>query len=507
MSAETLLWLAACTRLAFFFALGAIVGSFVNVLVYRLPRGLNVVVPASRCPRCETKLKWFDNLPIVGWTMVRGRCRYCGSRISPEYPIVELTVALLFAGAYLLWFMEPSPVRAMGIDVGAIRPDWTRAGFDAVWPTLLITFTLLGSLVAATLIDARTFTIPLSLPWTAAIVGALVHPLHALWIQSSAGGLRRVDHAWTIPLPEWPWLLAALGATLGVGASLLLLRFGVIRRSFGDEYEAWEREATARLEEGERSGEANDLALGGEPPPVSIGETLLRVGLLTGPAIALMFVGFAIGLPLGAPMQSMLIGMAVGLVIGLPLRRVVGGRDEEAAGSEEPVWLSYPHVQREIWREMLFLALPLFFAGAALWGGVLGAGAGGALAEDPPLWLAALGGSLLGALVGGASIWAVRIGGSLAFGKEAMGLGDVHLMIGVGACLGWVDPLLAFFVAPFFGLAWAALSVVASRVARMSGTALPFGPHLALATIVIIYARPGFEALLTLIAGRPIDLP
>jgi leader peptidase (prepilin peptidase)/N-methyltransferase len=114
---------------------------------------------------------------------------------------------------------------------------------------------------------------------------------------------------------------------------------------------------------------------------------------------------------------------------------------------------------------------------------------------------------LLGYLVGGGVVWAVRMLGTLAFGQEAMGLGDVHLLAGVGACLGWIDPLLAFFVAPFFGLAWAVGARAASRVFRMSGAALPYGPHLAAAAVLVVLGKPWFEWGLVLILNEPVDLP
>jgi leader peptidase (prepilin peptidase)/N-methyltransferase len=121
--------------------------------------------------------------------------------------------------------------------------------------------------------------------------------------------------------------------------------------------------------------------------------------------------------------------------------------------------------------------------------------------------MAALGGSLMGLLVGGGLVWAIRILGSLAFGKEAMGLGDVHLMAGVGAVLGWIDPTLAFFVAPFLGLGWAILGMVAGSLFGRHGTALPYGPHLAGATVLVMFLKPVVEGGLTALMGRPVDLP
>jgi leader peptidase (prepilin peptidase)/N-methyltransferase len=88
-------------RLGALFLLGAIVGSFLNVCIYRLPWRKNIVWPGSHCPRCKHAIGWYDNIPLVSWIVLRGRCRHCGGRISPRYFAVELLTAGLFA--FLYW--------------------------------------------------------------------------------------------------------------------------------------------------------------------------------------------------------------------------------------------------------------------------------------------------------------------------------------------------------------------------------------------------------------------
>jgi leader peptidase (prepilin peptidase) / N-methyltransferase len=92
--------------------IGAIFGSFFNVVAYRLPRGESLSHPRSRCPGCETPIKPYDNVPILSWLALRGKCRACGSRISPRYPLVEAGTALL-CGAVVL---------AKGVDKDAVLP-------------------------------------------------------------------------------------------------------------------------------------------------------------------------------------------------------------------------------------------------------------------------------------------------------------------------------------------------------------------------------------------------
>jgi leader peptidase (prepilin peptidase) / N-methyltransferase len=74
---------------------GLVIGSFLNVVAYRLPRGESLVHPASRCPSCGTSVKAYDNVPVFGWLLLRGRCRSCHERISGRYPVVEATCAAL----------------------------------------------------------------------------------------------------------------------------------------------------------------------------------------------------------------------------------------------------------------------------------------------------------------------------------------------------------------------------------------------------------------------------
>jgi len=76
---------------------GAVIGSFLNVVAHRVPLGESLLSPPSRCPECEAPVKPYDNVPVVSWLLLRGRCRNCGTRISPRYPLVELVTALVFA--------------------------------------------------------------------------------------------------------------------------------------------------------------------------------------------------------------------------------------------------------------------------------------------------------------------------------------------------------------------------------------------------------------------------
>jgi leader peptidase (prepilin peptidase) / N-methyltransferase len=86
---------------------GAVVGSFLNVCIHRLPRRASVVVPASACPHCSHELSWFENIPIASWVALRGRCRVCRKPIGIRYPIIEAITAAMFAAAWWYYWHTP----------------------------------------------------------------------------------------------------------------------------------------------------------------------------------------------------------------------------------------------------------------------------------------------------------------------------------------------------------------------------------------------------------------
>ncbi|MEO1511086.1 MAG: A24 family peptidase, partial [Planctomycetota bacterium] len=279
---------------------------------------------------------------------------------------------------------------------------------------------------------------------------------------------------WTIETggpTQWSWIGGSAGAVLGLGGSALLVRFGLLGRSFED-YEEWEREAEAR-EKAEAEQAKQESAEGeGGGPASDDDEGRGAQGAQT---------------PGGAssPLAS-----------------------SPASASDDPaaMWIRYPHARREMLKEVAFLGAPAVL-GTVGWvlAGQLG-GPAWEIGSQAPLWLVVLGGVLCGYLVGGGLVWGVRIFGSLAFGKEAMGLGDVHLMAAVGACVGWVDAVVAFFVAAFLALGHAVLGAVFGGAMRR---AMPFGPFLAGGTVLVLLGRPVVEWGLGLIMASdgPVRLP
>lgn len=96
------------TLLVAVFVFGLLIGSFLNVCIARLPDGESIVTPGSRCPSCRTAIQWFDNVPVLSYLILGGKCRQCKNRISVRYPLVELATALLFA--VQAWWQPYDPV-------------------------------------------------------------------------------------------------------------------------------------------------------------------------------------------------------------------------------------------------------------------------------------------------------------------------------------------------------------------------------------------------------------
>lgn len=123
--------------------LGLLIGSFLNVVIYRVPAGKSVVHPGSACPSCEAPIAWFDNIPVLSWVFLRGRCRNCGTAISPRYALIETLTGALFAAAavHFGWDSLLIPilyVLATGVALAFIDLDTMRLPDKIVLPTYLV---------------------------------------------------------------------------------------------------------------------------------------------------------------------------------------------------------------------------------------------------------------------------------------------------------------------------------------------------------------------------------
>jgi leader peptidase (prepilin peptidase)/N-methyltransferase len=193
----------------FVFVFGAVIGSFLNVVIHRVPRGQSIVFPDSTCPKCRNPIKIFDNIPILSWLILKGKCRNCKEKISIRYPAVELLTALLF----LLVFWQ--------------------IGFNAFLPVALI-FT--ASVVALIFIDAEHMILPDVITFPLLGMAILVRAVYPFFTGKQY--FTDLSYAPLTMLENLPiWLVSLIGAGLGalVGGGFLWLIGEVWKRLRGIE--------------------------------------------------------------------------------------------------------------------------------------------------------------------------------------------------------------------------------------------------------------------------------
>ncbi len=201
----------------FVFLVGTIFGSFLNVCIGRWPEGLSVVKPRSRCPKCGHEIKAIENIPIVSWLFLRGRCSACGVRISVQYPIVELLVGLLWLAAFLQFGMTFTAFRVavfatvlLGIGITDAKHFLIPDGFT-VFGVFFVLVSAFGALYLGE-------SAPFAGPWDAILgmcVGAgaisIVGWLGEVWLKRPAMGFGDVT------------LMAVVGAAVGPARALLTI--------------------------------------------------------------------------------------------------------------------------------------------------------------------------------------------------------------------------------------------------------------------------------------------
>lgn len=504
--------------LGFFTALGLCAGSFLNVVIYRLPRGQSLRDPVwSRCPHCGSRIRWYDNLPILSYLLLRGRCRDCRSRISIQYLLVEALTAIVVLNVMDAFF------------IGQTRSGLLRSEFGltdqlaADWPILLAHLVLFSCLLSMSAIDIEHYWVDIRFTHVATLVGFVAH---AMWTP-------RHSLTWIRPWDATAWAsLLAVGG-LGLIWVLLVCQPRMDAEDFGE---------SGPFDDGDVTPDPSGLALatlhapggvapqtsnssiasaeamtgsagphaegsiglappavlqaaGGdssvqicERPPVLSGVVFVAVLVAMLAAMGASSLG-SVAVPsswrLLAPMALIFLLVArLGMVARESDQHIVDAIHEERFGARRMVL------------EELFFLLPAIALGLlGLWmmvsGGALAAGAREALhwtvtLPDSTLFrywqpLYGLATAASGFVIAGALGWAVRIGFTLLFGREAFGSGDVHLMAATGCVAGWPVVALGLFLTCVLALGgWLiALPVKRSR-------AIPLGPWLSLAFLIVV---------------------
>lgn len=463
--AVTLWWL------LFLTAAGLCIGSFLNVVIYRLPRNRSLRSPLwSACPNCTTRIRWYDNLPILSFFLLRGRCRQCREPISPRYVVVEAMMAVLVLMILDAFFIGATRVGLSNSPVGLTE----RLAMD--WPIFTAHVLLFACLFSMSAIDIENYWVDIRFTNLATAAGFI---LHFIWTPK---------HSMNWLRPSETTGIVCLFAMLGLGLTWLLLVCSprVDNEDFGLPEES-------------------------EPPPILETES-------TTPTVA------------AAPRSWMLAWISVGLLvlllieltttelrvshrdfapralIPLVLFFIMIVRESTVSRPSDEQIIAEIHEERRTARANVLtefaLLLPALLFG--LLGYYLMTSVGGdwsqrlsaAMNTHIPIhtipmmrgWspIEGLATAAAGYIIGGALGWAVRIVFTLLFGKEAFGTGDIHMMAAAGCVAGWPVVVLGFFLTCGLAMIGWLLTLPFKR-----SRAVPLGPWLALSFLaVVVFYEP-----------------
>jgi len=484
--ATTIWWL------LFWTVFGLCIGSFLNVVIHRLPRNQSLRDPLwSYCPNCLHQIRWYDNLPVASFIWLGGKCRDCRTPISTRYPLVEMLTALVVLAVFDAFFVARTRV-------GLCDEPYLTWSLAEDWPVFLAHAALFACLLAMAAIDLREYWVDVRFTAVATWFGLV---LHTIWTpdHSLARGPRHAG--WLRPGDATA--AGAIGAMVGLGVVWLVLRrqrqresdpdleqsplSDAVEAAVGPEEHQLEFVPPSELSDPALAEDADDPAaasLTAAVPPALQSAGVVAVGVVLLATMILMGVN-AIGAPT-APVQTWRSLAPILLVFALILAEAHVPRqaDHEIMEAIEAERFS---ARRMALGELALLLPAIGLGAAAVWlaRGDGGSGWAGLLHWTPggTAWqpFYGLSTAAAGYVIGGGIGWAVRIIFTAAFGKEAFGLGDIHMMAAAGCVAGWPVVLLGFLVTIFVALfAW--LVMLPFKRTR----AIPLVPWLALGYLVVV---------------------
>lgn len=485
--------------LSFWTILGLCLGSFLNAVIYRIPRHRSLRTPLwSACPYCGCRIEWYDNLPIISFILLRGRCRHCAVPISTRYLVVEsgmAIVVLMLLDAFLIGHVR------QGLSASEFGLT-DRLAYD--WPILVSHIILFACLLAMSAIDLEHYWVDIRFTNLVTIAGLV---LHTLWTPKHS-------LVWVRPFDATA--VMSLFAIVGLGIVWVVLACQPHSDAAPDveSAESADEDATpfdatsdariqtsasgARLES--RTSESRTSLT--SRPPLSLTSPSRAIGwlgvlLLVGLFVVLFFdiwCEIPISHPAGparhAPRALLPLVMFFLLIVS----------ESAVARESDQAIMDAIHEERHTARgavlSELILLLPAVALGAVgLWimsgDGELPSRTSSVLHAPvhfsnfallrhwTPLYGLATAAS--GYVIAGAVGWAVRIVFTLVFGKEAFGTGDIHLMAAAGCVAGWPIVVLGFFLTCGLAMVGWIVSLPFKRT-----RALPLGPWLSLSFLVIV---------------------
>jgi prepilin signal peptidase PulO-like enzyme (type II secretory pathway) len=446
-------------------------GSFLNAVIYRLPRGKSLTQPLwSACPFCRSRIAWYDNLPILSFLRLRGRCRHCDVPIPTRYLVIEVLMAIIVLVLLDAFF------------IGNVRAGLSRSQFGFTdqlsfdWPILVAHIILFACLLALSAIDLEHYWVDIRFTNFVTIAGLV---LHTLWTPR---------HSAVWPRPSDAVAMMSLCAVAGLLLTWIVLMCQPLMEM--------ERLGEAHTDESETGNESAATSHEPSSPPPSLSSPSRMGGwiaLVLGVALLVNLFLSETGLvPLRHTGRAL---VPLAFLFLLVLSQSIVSRESDAAIAaaleEESVT-----ARRTVMSEFLLFVPAIAFGALGVW---LASGdraptvsavlhkhfhpANLALFRD---WapLEGLATAASGYVIAGALGWAVRIFFTLMFGREAFGTGDIHMMAAAGSVAGWPVVVLGFFLTCGLALAGWLLALPFKRT-----RALPLGPWLSLGflTVVVFY--------------------
>jgi prepilin signal peptidase PulO-like enzyme (type II secretory pathway) len=461
--------LAAIWWLSFWTALGLIIGSFLNAVIYRIPRQRSLRNPLwSACPNCRNRIAWYDNLPILSFVLLRGRCRHCSVPIATIYPVVEALMAmivLLLLDAFM---------------IGSVREGLSASEFglnDRIvldWPILAAHIILFACLLAMSAIDLEHYWVDIRFTNLVAICGV---GLHMLWTPKHSMSWHR------------PWDSTAIVCILAfVGLAVVWLTLSIWSQE--EELEELSNDVPVEPEDEE---DADPTKQRRQPP--SLAAPPRTAAWLTVLVLVVLFGALLIAETTDVKLRHT--GRAIIpllLILGLVIAASTTSRDadyEIADAIDE----ESDTARRMVLSELLLLLPAIAFGLIGWWlmsgGGEFASRVSDAIHTELPSfgfsmlrdWQPFLGfaTAITGYMIAGAMGWTIRIVFTLAFGKEAFGTGDIHMMAATGCVAGWPVVLIGFLLT----CALALLGWVATLPFKRT-RALPLGPWLSISFLIVV---------------------
>ncbi len=456
--------------LLFWTTFGLCLGSFLNAVIYRLPRNRSLLRPLwSACPNCRHRIRWYDNLPVISFILLGGRCRDCSMPIATHYVVVELSTALIVLMLLDAFF------------IGQVRTGLSSTPFGLTehlsldWPIFMAHVVLFACLLPMSVIDIEHYWVDIRFTNFATVAG---FAFHALWTPRHSGTWSR------------PWDTTAVACLFVVVALGALWVLEACRVEADDE------------ETDEAADEEPEPSTGSEPPspcrlPPSFTSPSRAAGWVAGVLLVMLLLLlfadetdlFHVGYQhAGRALLPLLMFFA--LIISMSTVKRSSDQEIATAIHEER------HEARRMVLAELWMFVPVVVAGLFGWwivarGGDLSERISQALDShvrvtsfamlrtwNPLLGLAT---AASGYVIAGSIGWAVRIGFTLVFGKEAFGTGDIHLMAAAGCIAGWPVVVLGFFLTCVLASVGWLVTLPFKRT-----RAVPLGPWLSLSFLAVV---------------------